>query len=121
MFIAAGLFLKEHISLLSIILILWSVFGVYLFTLNKQENSTEENMEFIGYASVLISAWLYGWNFVINKYLILYDVPTIVSPFYSVINIYNYFLIKIKCSLSQILWNLFFMCFCFQLCKIIFS
>ena len=79
-------FLKEHISILSIILILCSVFGVYLLTLNKPENSVDENMEFIGYILVLGSACLYGWLFVINKYLVLYQVPILVSPFYNINN-----------------------------------
>ena len=81
--IAAGIFLKEHITTLSICLILCSVFGVYLLTLNKPEDSKDETMEFIGYILILLSAWLYGWLFVINRYLILYKVPIIISPLYS--------------------------------------
>ena len=81
--IAAGIFLKEHISATSVILILCSVFGVYLLTLNKTESSHDEDMEFIGYFLILGSACLYGSLFVINRYLILYQVPIIVSPLYN--------------------------------------
>ena len=80
--IIAGLLLREKITILSVILTLCSVGGVYLLTLNQPSDPVEASHEIIGYSLFLWSSWLYGLLFVIFRKMNLKKIDTSISPLY---------------------------------------
>ncbi|CAI2372988.1 unnamed protein product [Moneuplotes crassus] len=80
--ITAAIFLKEKITFQNIGLILFSIFGVYLLTLNKSEDPEVASNEILGYCLLVTSAFLYGLLFVILRTMSLNNVHTLISPLY---------------------------------------
>lgn len=59
-FIAASIFLKEHVTKFQLAMTLASIFGVYLMTLNKVDETYDKTYEIIGYLTMCCSPLFYG-------------------------------------------------------------
>ena len=80
--IIAAIFLKEHISLVSIGSTLGALGGIYLLIQNKPHDAVDASNEFLGYILVFLSAWLFGLQLVFLRALNLYKLNVLISPFY---------------------------------------
>jgi len=80
--ITAAIFLKEKITYQSIGLILISIVGVYLLTLNKSDDPKVASNETLGYCLVVASAFLYALLFVLLRTMSINGVHAFVSPLY---------------------------------------
>ncbi|CAI2372195.1 unnamed protein product [Moneuplotes crassus] len=80
--IIAAIFLKEKITWKNIALILLSIVGIYLLTLNKSEDPKVASDETLGYCLILASAFWYGLTFVVLRTLSLGGVHILVPLFY---------------------------------------
>lgn len=81
-FIAASIFLKEHVTKFQLAMTLASIFGVYLMTLNKVDETYDKTYEIIGYLTMCCSPLFYGWILVIFRSLALNNVNLLISPLY---------------------------------------
>ncbi|CAI2374067.1 unnamed protein product [Moneuplotes crassus] len=80
--IAAAIFLKERITLISIGSTIGAFLGIYLLTLNQSDEVKEDSRELLGYTLTLLSAVTYGSVFVFLRALNNMNLPLIISPLY---------------------------------------
>ena len=80
--ILAAIFLKEHLSYVSIGSTLGALWGIYLLMQNKPHDAKDESHELLGYILVFTSAWLFGMQLVFLRALNLYKLNVLISPFY---------------------------------------
>lgn len=82
-YVTAALFLNEKITKLSLGLAFISIFGVYIMTLSKPEDSTHsQGDELFGYTCLMTSAVVYGIIFVLLRALALNNVSVWIVLFY---------------------------------------
>ena len=81
-FLVAGLCLGDMIRPLNVVLILASLAGVYLLTINKGDGEVTTALEYLGYFWLTASACFYGLLYMIFRKMTLYKVHPIISPLY---------------------------------------
>lgn len=81
-FLVAGLCLGDMIRPLNVVLILASLAGIYLLTINMGNGEVPTSLEYLGYFWLTASACFYGLLYMIFRKMTLYKIHPLISPLY---------------------------------------